>query len=332
MSIVRISSKSTKPKYKQIVVSIEEAIESGRLKKGDQLPSLNAIKQRHSVSRDTVLMAFNELKTRGIIESAVGKGYFVLSEAVSVKQKVFLLFDELNGFKEELYNAFVKALQNNARVDIFFHHFNSKVFASLITENAGAYTQYVIMPANLKDTQKVIGILPQDRVYILDQHPEELRHYPGISQNFKKDVFEGLTAAIDLLKKYQQLVLVDSSDRQPRDLIEGFEMFCKMHHKSYEIVSGFQSEFLKRGSLYLILEDRDLIRFIKMAKDQSLTLAKDIGVISYNDTILKEIVGEGIATISTDFKHMGKRLAEMINANEKQQIENPNRFILRTSL
>ena len=47
-------------------------------------------------------------------------------------------------------------------------------------------------------------------------------------------------------------------------------------------------------------------------KSENLTLAKDIGVISYNDTLLKEIVEGGITTITTDFNVMGKRLAEMI--------------------
>ena len=332
MSIVTISSNSTKPKYKQIVESVEEAISDGRLKKGDKLPSLNAIKQRHLVSRDTVLMAFGELKLRGIIESAVGKGYFVLSEEVSVKQKVFLLFDELNAFKEELYNAFVNALNKNIRVDIFFHHFNKKVFNSLITENSSSYTQFVIMPANLKNIKSTIALLPQDKVYILDQHPNELKEYPGISQNFKKDMFEGLNKASNYLKKYSQLILVDSSDKQPRALIDGFALFCEMNNKTHQIISTLNEANLVNGALYVILEDKDLIKLIKLAKTHSLRIAKDLGVISYNDTMFKEIIGQGITTISTDFKHMGKRLAEMINANEKIQIENPNQFTLRNSI
>ena len=72
MEIVTIKDKSGTPKYKQIVVSIENAIIKGALKKGDKLPSLNSIKNQHSLSRDTVLTAFNELKTRGIIQSIVG--------------------------------------------------------------------------------------------------------------------------------------------------------------------------------------------------------------------------------------------------------------------
>ena len=72
MSMIRVKKQIGTPKYKQIIASIEDAIVSGTLKKGDQLPSLNSIRDTHKLSRDTVLMAFNELKTRGIIQSVVG--------------------------------------------------------------------------------------------------------------------------------------------------------------------------------------------------------------------------------------------------------------------
>jgi DNA-binding LacI/PurR family transcriptional regulator len=67
-------------------------------------------------------------------------------------------------------------------------------------------------------------------------------------------------------------------------------------------------------------------------KNQEFILAKDIGVISYNDTLLKEIVEGGITTISTDFEMMGQRLAQMIIDKDHQKIENPNQLIIRNSL
>ena len=61
-------------------------------------------------------------------------------------------------------------------------------------------------------------------------------------------------------------------------------------------------------------------------------MAKDVGLISYNDTILKEILEGGITTISTDFKKMGKALAKIIFEKKKVTIENPNDLIVRNSL
>ena len=93
------------PKYQQIITSIEEAIANGKLKKGDQLPSINSIRSEHALSRDTVLLAFNRLKMRGLIYSVVGKGYYVSNVSIEVKQKVFLLFDEFNSF---LFNVSIQ--------------------------------------------------------------------------------------------------------------------------------------------------------------------------------------------------------------------------------
>lgn len=193
MEIVFLQKKSGIPKYKQIITSVEDAITNGVLKKGDKLPSLNKIKNENSLSRDTVLTAFNELKNRGIIHSVVGKGYYVSTENINVVQKIFLLFDELNSFKEDLYNSFLQNLGDNIQVDIFFHHFNMDTFTKLINDNAGNYSYYVIMPANLKNTDITIANLPNDKVYILDQIHNNLSDYPAIYQNFKEDIFNGLS-------------------------------------------------------------------------------------------------------------------------------------------
>ena len=54
MKIVMLKDKSGIPKYKQIVASIEDAIIKGALKKGDKLPSLNSIKNQHSLFLETL--------------------------------------------------------------------------------------------------------------------------------------------------------------------------------------------------------------------------------------------------------------------------------------
>jgi DNA-binding transcriptional regulator YhcF (GntR family) len=332
MEIVSLQKDSGTPKYKQIVTSIENAIIDGVLKKGDKLPSLNAVKTQHALSRDTVLVAFNELKSRGIIHSVVGKGYYVSTENIEVAQKIFLLFDELNSFKEDLYNSFLQNLGDNIQVDIFFHHFNSNIFAKLINDNVGNYSSYIIMPANLTETENIIQNLPKDKVFILDQVHKGLEEYPAIYQNFEKDIFNGLYAALSRISNYQKIVLLFSDEKQPRGLLKGFQLFCNQHNLVFEVVSSVIERVLEIGELYLVLDDQNLIRIIKKIKENKLILAKDIGIISYNDTMLKEVVENGITTISTDFRLMGEKLAQMILNNERVKIENPSSLIVRKSI
>jgi DNA-binding transcriptional regulator YhcF (GntR family) len=330
--MISIKKKIGIPKYKQIINSIEVAILSGALQKGDQLPSVNSVRDDHKLSRDTVLMAFNELKNRGIIKSVVGKGYYVSSENVNVTQKIFLLFDELNSFKEDLYNSFLENLGENIQVDIFFHHFNEKIFSKLIYDNSGDYNYYVIMPANLKNTNKDIQLLPKEKVYILDQLHDALTDYPAIYQNFEKDIFNNLNNAIGYIKHYKKIVLVFSEDKQPQGMLTGFKRFCETNSFSFDVIKTLVNRPLEKGELYIIPDDKSLLRIIKKMKSEGLTLKDDIGIISYNDTLLKEIVEGGITTISTDFNMMGKRLAEMILNKEQIKIENNNNLIIRNSL
>ena len=330
--MIKIKKKIGVPKYKQIINSIEDAILSGVLKKGDQIPSINSIKNTHKLSRDTVLMAFNELKNRGIIQSVVGKGYYIASENINVTQKIFLLFDELNAFKEDLYNSFLENLGDNIQVDIFFHHFNKSFFSKLINDNVGDYNYYVIMPANLTNTNKDIKKLPKDKVYILDQIHEDLLEYSAIYQNFEKAIFNNLTKALHLIEKYEKIILIFSEDKQPQGMLNGFNTFCKENEIPFEVINSLTDKVLIKGELYIMPDDKSLLQIIKKMKNKNFSLAKDIGIISYNDTLLKEIVKGGITTISTDFNRMGQRLAEMILNKEQVKEENLNKLIIRNSL
>ncbi|MCB0432254.1 MAG: substrate-binding domain-containing protein, partial [Mangrovimonas sp.] len=249
-----------------------------------------------------------------------------------IKQKIFVLFDELNAFKEDLYNSFLENLQEDIQVDIFFHHFSFEVFSKHIYDSVGNYNHYVIMPANLPHTNTVIEKLPNEKVFILDQTHEELKHYPSIHQNFQNDIYKSLKQALPRLGKYDKLVLLFPDSKQPLGMLNGFQKFRKETQFNHEVIKTLEGRNLQKGEAYLILDDRDLIVLIKKIKETNLEIGKDIGVISYNDTLLKEIVEGGITTISTDFKLMGKRLAEMIAKNERFQIENPNALIVRNSL
>lgn len=332
MNVISVQNNLGLPKYKQIILSIEKAIEEEKLKKGDRLPSVNKVCLAFSLSRDTVLQAYDELKKRGIIYAIPGKGYYVKSVETTLKHRIFLLFDELNIFKEDIYNSFLKNIGKNVQVDIFFHHFNVRVFQKLINDSNGNYTKYIIMPTNLNDIVDSVKTLPVNEVIILDQTNQNLKVYPAIYQNHQKDIFEGLFKAKSRLNKYKKLILIFPGFREPLGMKLGFEDFCAAYHFEYEIITEFTGREITSGDLYIIPNDRDLVKVIESAGKQSLKLGSDFGIISYNETPLKKIVANGITTISTHFEAMGKILAEMVLKGNKEQIENKSSLIMRNSL
>jgi len=225
----------------------------------------------------------------------------------------------------------LKNIGGNSQVDIYFHHFNYDVFSKLIFDSIGNYNHYVIMPANLKNTHLIIDKLPKEKVYILDQMHDELMGYASVFQNFESNMYSNLTLGITSLKKYNKLNLL-FQNKQPEGIRKGFVKFCEENNFNFSILNSMEESKPEIGEVYIIPDDRNLIVIMKKIKQEGLVLGEDIGIISYNDTLLKEILEGGITTISTDFKKMGEQLAKMILSNELNQIENCNSFIVRNSL
>jgi DNA-binding transcriptional regulator YhcF (GntR family) len=320
------------PKYRQIINSVIRSIESGVLVKGSKIPSINEICAEFNLSRDTVMFALNELKAKGVIMAQPGKGYYISSTEIGHEERIFVLFDELNSFKEDLYNSFLKTLNSRAFVDIFSHHFNYKVFKDLILDSIGNYTSWVIMPATFDNTNHLVSQLPKDRVYILDRLKEDLAEYPVVYQDFENDLYDSLAGGLELARKYDRLVLVNPGGKEPAEREKGFSRFCNENNFKYEIVKNLQNVAIKENEMYIVISDRDLVDMVKQARQKGFVLGKNFGVLSLNDTMLKEVVGGGITTISTDFKKMGDRLATMILAREKLKVRNPASLIVRNSV
>lgn len=330
--VIHIDSESSKPKYRQIIESVYHGIERKALVKGDKIPSINQICAEFNLSRDTVMVAFNELKAKGILLSQPGKGYYIASTEIQLEEKIFVLLDELNAFKEDLYNSLISNLKGKANVEVFFHHFNFKMFKNLILDSVGNYTSYVIMPATFDSTSHLISKLPKERVYILDRLKSDLKNYPVIYQDFELDFYDALTDGADLLKKYRKLVFVNPGGKEPAQRVHGFELFCQEQGFSYEVLKSLDGVRPGLYEAYFLISDRDLVKMVKIAKDYKYKLGKKFGIVSFNDTTLKEVVAGGITTISTDFVEMGKTLAGMVLKRREGQIRNPSRLIVRNSL
>ena len=110
--------KSNKSKYKLVVDYVIDGINEGRLKKGAWIPSLNEFREMYGLSRDTVFSGIRELKSRGIIKSNPGVGYYIVSTRVPFKHNIFLLFNEFNEFKEDIYNSFMETVYDGQQIHI----------------------------------------------------------------------------------------------------------------------------------------------------------------------------------------------------------------------
>ncbi len=341
---IRIDRESRIPKYRQIVNSIVEDIERGVLFIGQRVPSINEISEEYYLSRDTVEKAYNVLKEKQIIVSAKGKGYYVARNLLPSKISVLFLLNKLSSYKLRIFNSFVNSLGQNAQVDLNVYHCDPKIFLNILNEQVGRYDYYVVMP-HFKDAYQrhqstsvevleALRKIPEDKLLILDNYmPELKRDVASVYQDFKNDIYEALKEGHEILKRYEKMILVYPQKTvypYPTEILQGFKKFCSDFNFDYEVLDEIYPDMeLRARDAYIIIEEADLVNLVKQIRDKNFTMGKDIGIISYNDTPLKDLLG--ITVISTDFQVMGETAGYMILKKKKELVKNVFRFINRNS-
>jgi DNA-binding transcriptional regulator YhcF (GntR family) len=342
---IRIDSNSRIPKYQQIVHSIIEDIEKGLLEVGQKIPSINEISEEYYLSRDTVEKAYNQLKEKKIIVSAKGKGFYVARAMFSSQVNVLFLLNKLSSYKLRIYNAFVNSMGTNAKIDLSVYHCDPKILLNILQENTGAYDYYVIMP-HFKDKDllhqnsdqtimQALQAIPANKLLVMDNYLPELdEKVAAVYQDFRADIYEALKEGLERLRKYHKLILAYPRKAlypYPLEILQGFQKFCLDSDFDFEVLDTIYPDMeLQAKDAYITIEEMDLVNLVKQVRDQGFALGKEIGVISYNDTPLKELLG--ITVIFTDFQAMGETAAYMILKNKKEAVKNVFHFINRNSI
>lgn len=330
-----LNRRSEVPVFKQIKESIGQGIESGKLIPGDQLPSIHKLAGGFGLSAGTIVRAFEELRELGIITSRQGKGYFIASVDIALRYRIFLLFDRITAFKEILYDSFRSEFDDQADIQVFFHHYNAKRFEKLIRENQGKYSHYVLMPHLSEDISKFLKQMPEKKTVFIDNFPEHLSNNAGaVYQDFHQDIYRALSSKIDKIREYRAIRLsLSQSDFQfvPAGTQAGFKAFGADFQLDHSIIRKVTPENLQKHELFIIFDDLELVNTLKLMHERGWKPVRDIGIISFDDHPVKEMIAGGISVLSTDFVQMGKTAAELVKGKIKGQIANPFQLIERNS-
>lgn len=323
-------------KYLQLAEYINHLIDIEELKINDRLPSLNQLIEKLKISKETALKGLSYLSEKGIIEAEYRKGYYVKKKKQYQPYRICMILDKMNVLRDRVYDSFLKTIKDKADVDVYFHHHNFKVFEKLVDDNLSNYTHFVITTFLKGNTAEVINRIPPQKRIILDYEEKDLNgEYTCIYQDYKTDIQESLTELLPQLEKYSRLVLIAPLESfHAKEVIAGFEVFCKKNRKKHIIYNTVEETDCKNGDAYITFSRYDLddVSIIKLARQNHWKLGKDIGLISYNDTAVKEILENGITVISTDFNKMGEEAAKAILTKNTVTMRDPAKVILRNSL
>lgn len=334
---ITVNTHSRTPKYQQIYNSIVAGIENKDIMPGDKLPSIREICDEFDVAKRTVEKAYDLLRDNGIVDATKGKGYYINHTALGQNLKVFLLFNKLSTHKKIIYDAFVEALGSRTAIDFFVYNNDYRLFKELIQSHNRHYTHYVII-AHFKDsdekTYELLNTLPRHKLILLDKLPDGITgSYGAVYQNFEKDLYQTLTEALSLLGKYATLnILFPFQHYHPKAILTGFYKFCHEYQFAARVISDIAQETIRPQNAYINLVEEDLVTLIKRIKDTAWRIGEEVGILSYNETPLKELLLDGITVMSTDFAGMGRTAARLVQENSTEHVENPFRLIVRKSL
>ncbi len=320
-------------KSERIVAFITESVRDGNIKIGNIIPSINATALKFGVARKTVVRAYDKLKKQGVIESRPKIGYLVISKRPNIKLRVVIIVHSFDGYWETLYNEFREKVNSFCEVEIYFHHYNIKVLELIINRNVNDYDLFIISSFNNSRIKNIIGRIPAHKVLIISRNDYLNSIYNAVIQDFFAGTYNALCSANSNISKYKKINLSfpEKSGHSPT-LKMGFIKYCKEFSVPYSIYNSLKDVEIEKDEAYLIIDDNDLIRLLNVCKSQNWILGKDVGVISYNETPLKQVIRDGISVISCNFLEIANEMADFIKNSRSVQKVIPIEFIKRNSL
>lgn len=327
MFLPKIDDNSPKTKFQQLVDQFRNAILTKDLEKGERLLSVNELMKSCKVSRDTVVKVYNELKAQNLIIAQPQKGYFVTEN----NKRLLLVLDTFKAYKEELYDSIISQLPDDYEVELVFHHYNIELLESVLNQGMPRCSCCAVMSFDHPGVPVLMNKIPRDKLLIIDWNVR-MREASFIGQDFDKALYNNLEENFETLQKYKKWIYIyPAYTYHPACSIDAFSRFCKSKTIEFEVKKDLHFN-PQEGELYLLVSDRTMALLLNEIQNKQLEIGQDIGILSYNETPLKKYVRNGISVISTDFKVMGKQIAQWTQSNRPVNITVPTSITLRDSL
>lgn len=320
-------------KHEQFVQGIIHAIDERIISKGDPLPSINILIKKLGFARETVMKGYRELISRGLVESKKRLGYFVANDNTEQTLKIALLMYLIDSFQEQFYNNFRNELGSNVHIDVFFHHGNISIFETMLDMIKGRYGTYVISPIPHPKTQHLLAALPTNKMIMFDRFEPLNGDFNYITQEFEQSTYQVLAELADTIKKFDEMIFFHvPGSLDPIEIISSFKKFAKDFSVNTQILNEYKPGSVEKGKVYFTLNNSEIWKILKDCQAKQLEPGKDIGILSHNDEVVKEIIGGGITTYSADFSLMGKKVAQAVLKKERIQETIQTVLIRRKSL
>lgn len=328
-----IDSDSKDAIYRQLVSQVEQALHSGKLKAGEQIPSMNELAAQLNISRETVKKAYGILVKKGLIQPKQGKGFYTADVNASAHPRVLVLFDKFSVYKQILFNAFAERLAGAAEITILNHNQSIDLLEHYLDDNLDNFDFYLLAPhfpldeETQKRVMKQLARLPYRKLIMLDRlQPDFPGQYGAVYQDFDNDIYDGLTEGMDAASLNRRLrVITLPMSLYGSHVVKGVKRFVTQNHVQAEFMTSVPDS-IERGDTFLLLNcqlDAGLVALAHKIQQAGLVIGQDVFIISYNEFDMNELVLGGLTTVSTDFREMGRLAADMVLTHQLEKVHCP---------
>ena len=319
--------------YRQLVLQVDQALHSGKLKAGEQIPSMNELAAQLAISRETVKKAYGILVKKGLIHPKQGKGFYTADVNASTHPRVLVLFDKFSVYKQILFNAFAERLADAAEITILNHNQSIDLLEHYLDDNLDNFDYYVLAPhfpldaGTQKRVVRQLSRIPYRKLIMLDRlQPDFPGQYGAVYQDFENDIYDGLAEGTQPAFPARRLrVLTLPMSLYGTHIIKGVNRFVSEHHVPAEYMTTVPNS-IEKGDIFLVLNsqlDDGLVALTRRIQEAGLEIGRDVFIISYNESDMNELVLGGLTTVSTDFREMGRLAADMILSRRMEKVHCP---------
>ncbi len=340
MVTFKLDKKSRTPYYTQLVEQFELAAKKDQLMAGDILPSMNALAEQLSLSKETVKKTYSILRDRGLVESHHGKGFYVSEKSRGKYLRVLVISDVNSIYKQILLGAFQDRLSERGDCDttVLLHNQDVNILRYYLDRNLDHYDWFVVFPhfpldeKTQKEVRRQLKRIPNRRLILLDRWTKDLPgNYGAVYQDFDNDAFDALVAHFDAIKSKGRLNVMTLNSLYKDSIQDSIRRFAQQYGIEAVFNTGEQQD-IQPGDICIPLSsqhDNGLVSLAKRIEKHKLSIGRDVFIICYNDFPLNELVFGGLSTMSTDFAKMGESAADMILSGKLRKLHNPFSLIRR---
>jgi len=309
------------PKYQKVYQYITDKIQRGDIARGSKLPSIIELSIDLDISKDTVSKAYRELIENEIIISVSRRGYFVKHDLVQDRlKKVLLLIADSSFENKNLYDELVEQLQNKAELFTYCCYTNTFQTRNYLQSKMEEFDFFILSPFNTNskcDLAQIAESIPFEKQLNLIDRADNSRLFE--LNTLGEEIFRILLENKNKICSYQRFHLVLPENRDFHyQTIKGFQKFCEAMNLDYLMLDGINAEDISKNEIYLILDNEELFKFIRITNQKQFELGYDIGLISLNEKPFKEYIGNGISTISINFAEIaGNFCRTIINGSQE---------------